>query len=233
MRTSTGALFAVTSVAIAAGVWSTLGTAAGLVGAYDPSLREPTAAQQVMDRFPRETESFKPFGFVRPPEAIGGSRKSERQPVMGAAPLAPGCQSGWPFTAQDCLPQAKPRAVERTVTTERRSGTTSTLTRTAAAAAAPTTTGAAPASTAPNAPACKQNLAAVMARVDKAVAQAKGARGARAEACTTYRQDFFALVQAREMTALCKSGAERDQDLERIDLAVEDINGAIAQSCGS
>src|SRR5262245_26132486 len=224
MRTSTGALFAVTSVAIAAGVWSTLGTAAGLVGAYDPALREPTAAQQVMDRFPRQSESFQPFGCVRPPEAMG-ARKHDRQPVIGA-----GCrQGGWPFMGPECLPQAKPRAAERTVTTERRTGTTSTLTRTTVAAAPATTNGLA---AAPSAPACKQNLAAVMARADKVLAQSKGSRN-RAEACTTYRQDFFALVQAREMTALCKSGPERDHDLERIDLAVEDINGAIAQSCGS
>ena len=228
MRTSTGALFAITSVAIAAGVWSTLGTAAGLVGAYDPVLAEPTAAQQVMDRFPRETENFRPFGFVRPAEPFGPTaRKSDRQPVMGA-----GCnQSGWPFMGPECMPQAKAaRAPERAVTTERR--TTGTTTSAAAAATAPAVANV-PAGAGPNAPACKQNLTAVMARVDKVLAQAKNPRGARAETCGTWRQDFFALVQAREMTALCKSGAERDQDLTRIDLAVEDINGAIAQSCGS
>src|SRR5262245_22726464 len=187
MRTSTGALFAVTSVAIAAGVWSTLGTAAGLVGAYDPALREPTAAQQVMDRFPRASESFQPFGFVRPPEAMG-ARKHDRQPVMGAAPVAPGCrQGGWPFMGPECLPQAKPRAAERSVTTERRTATTSTLTRTtvAAAAAAPATASATTGTAVAGAPACKQNLAAVMARADKVMAQSKSQRG-RAEACTTY-----------------------------------------------
>ena len=227
MRTSTGALLAITSVAIVAGVWSTLGTAAGLVGAYDPALAQPTAAQQVMDRFPRETENFRPFGFVRPPEAIGSTaRRSDRQPVIGA-----GCnQSGWPFMGPECMPQAKAaRAPERAVTTERR--TTGAATSSAAAGYV-TAAANVPAGAGANAPACKQNLTAVMARVDKVLAQAKGLRN-RAEACGTWRQDFFALVQAREMTALCKSGAERDQDLTRIDLAVEDINGAIAQSCGS
>jgi hypothetical protein len=40
------------------------------------------------------------------------------------------------------------------------------------------------------------------------------------------------MVQAREVTAMCKSGTERDQDLGRIDTAVENINGAIARGCG-
>ena len=53
-----------------------------------------------------------------------------------------------------------------------------------------------------------------------------------ADTCAAYRRDFFDVVQAREVTALCKTGAEREQDLGRIDLAVEDINGAIAKSCG-
>jgi hypothetical protein len=42
-----------------------------------------------------------------------------------------------------------------------------------------------------------------------------------------------AIVQARELAAKCKTGTERDQELGRIDLAVENVNGAIAQSCGS
>ena len=44
---------------------------------------------------------------------------------------------------------------------------------------------------------------------------------------------FFEVVKAREVTALCKTGTERAQDLGRIDAAVENINAAIAMSCGT
>jgi hypothetical protein len=73
----------------------------------------------------------------------------------------------------------------------------------------------------------------VSVKLEKALAHAKGTRaGGTPEICAAYQQDFFAMVQAREVTAMCKSGPERDQDLGRIDIAVETINGAIARSCG-
>jgi len=230
MRRLAGAIAAIVLMATAVGIWSSLGTAAGMVGTYDRALvNEPSAAAQVADRFPRESERLRAFAFIRPPEPIDpadATRRHDRQQVM-----APGCgPSGWPFVAQDCRPAAKPaRPPERPVTTERR--TTGTA---PARMAAPSAAAAAPAAaaTATAAPACKQNLAAATARVEKALAHVKSPRGDRAEACTAYRQDFFELVQAREMTALCKTGPEREQDLGRIDLAVEDVNGAIAQSCG-
>jgi hypothetical protein len=235
MRKVAGAVLAVALMATAAGIWSSLGTAAGLIGAYDPALLESTAAQQVADRFPRDSERLRAFNFIQPPEPIdrgAAARKGDRQQVM-----APGCgPSGWPFVAPECLPSAKPaRPVERAATVERRtSGNTSALVRTAAAAAAaaPASAATTGAATAAAPPACRQTLAAATTRVERALANVKSLRN-RPDACATYRQDFFALVQAREVTALCKTGAERDQDLGRIDLAVEDINGAIAQSCGS
>src|SRR5262249_17608869 len=179
----------------------------------------------------------------RPPQAIDpgdAARRHDGQQVM-----APGCgPSGWPFVAQDCLPAAKPaRPPERPVSTERRTtGTAPARTAAPLAAAAASAAAAAPAAaaTATAAPAaataatppCKQNRAAASARVEKALAHVKSPGRDRADACTAYRQDFFELVRAREMTALCKAGPERDQDLGRIDLAVEDVNGAIAESCG-
>ena len=247
MRKIAGAISAIMLMATAAGVWSSLGTAAGMVGAYDPALREePSAAAQVADRFPRDSERLRAFAFIQPPGAIE-ARTGGQQPVM-----TPGCaQSVWPFMTQQCLPApaAKPvqaperaalpeRAVspERAVAPERRTtGTASAPVRTAAAtaAAAPAAVAAtaAPAAAA-SSPACKQNLATTTARLEKTLAHVKSLRGQRGDACTAYRQDFFELVRAREMTALCKNGPERDQDLSRIDVAVEDINGAIAQSCG-
>src|SRR5262245_31031657 len=173
MRKFAGAIFAIVLMATAAGVWSSLGTAAGLVGAYDPALREqPTAAAQVADRFPRETERMRAFAFVQPPASVETVRAGTRQPVM-----TPGCaQSVWPFMAQQCLPEpaanpvraperaiAPERAVvpERAVAPERRTtGTAPAPVRTAAATAAAVPMAVATAAPAAASPACKQNLAA-------------------------------------------------------------------------
>jgi hypothetical protein len=214
MRKLAGAVSAFVLVAIGAGFWSGPGTAAGPIAAPDPTwLVELTAATTVADRFPREAESLRAFAFIWSPDATDRS-----------ASVAAGRQT--------IVPRSAARAAPRPPT-ERRSGGNPSR-RAAAAPAAATTTTAASASVAPahGAPACKQNLATAMARVERALAHAKGLRD-RADACTTYRQNFFELVQAREATALCKTGAEREHDLGRIDLAVEDINGAIAKSCGS
>ena len=52
------------------------------------------------------------------------------------------------------------------------------------------------------------------------------------EACSATRLYFLEVVKARAVTALCKSGPERDRDLGRLDADVETINSAIAASCG-
>jgi hypothetical protein len=97
------------------------------------------------------------------------------------------------------------------------------------AAAAPVR---APVTVAP--PSCAQTLPTANARVERVLARIKDARTrAGSDACAAYRSDFFEIVQAREVAALCKSGADRERDLRRIDGAVEDINGAIAQTCGT
>ena len=42
---------------------------------------------------------------------------------------------------------------------------------------------------------------------------------------------FLELVKARAVTALCKAGTERDQDLDHLDADVAHINDAIAKRC--
>jgi hypothetical protein len=80
---------------------------------------------------------------------------------------------------------------------------------------------------------CPQTLPAASARLERAIAAVKGGRpNETAETCAAYRRNFFDVVQAREVMALCKTGADRAQDLGRIDLALENINGTIAKSCG-
>jgi hypothetical protein len=182
--------------------------------------------------------------FIREPDSaerkLMNAGKADR-----LASIADCGKQEWPFLSLDCfVATPKPaRPAEPTVTIERRIGhDTSELVRTPASAktAAPAVV-AAPATATPSvaaaapavaaAPACKQNLAAATARVERALAHSKG-KPASAEACAGYRRDFFEMVKAREVTAMCKTGAERDRDLGTIDVAVESINGAIAQSCG-
>ena len=81
-------------------------------------------------------------------------------------------------------------------------------------------------------PRCKRELAAVVATVDEAARlKPSGARADEA-ACTVYRTQFLSLVKARAMIAACKTGADRDQEVGRLDGNVEDLNTFIAQSCG-
>jgi hypothetical protein len=51
------------------------------------------------------------------------------------------------------------------------------------------------------------------------------------EMCTATRFYFIEVVKARAVTALCKSGTERERDLGRLDADVDRINDAIAARC--
>lgn len=53
----------------------------------------------------------------------------------------------------------------------------------------------------------------------------------RRDICTATRLYFFEVVKARTVTALCKSGPERERELGRFDADVEHINEAIAARC--
>ena len=55
--------------------------------------------------------------------------------------------------------------------------------------------------------------------------------GTGTEACAATRLDFLEVVKARAVTALCRSGPQRDRELGRLDADVETINNAIAASC--
>ncbi len=52
-----------------------------------------------------------------------------------------------------------------------------------------------------------------------------------ADACSATRLYFMELVKARAVTAVCKSGPDRERALGRLDADVERINGAIATNC--
>ena len=76
-------------------------------------------------------------------------------------------------------------------------------------------------------PRCDRNLADATANV--AAIQARVTAGP--ETCSVTQLYFLEVVKARAMTALCKSGPERERELGRLDADVEHINGAIAARC--
>lgn len=89
---------------------------------------------------------------------------------------------------------------------------------------------AAPAYPAPmNSQGCDRNLAAALASVAASGARAKQRDGA--EMCRATRLYFLEVVKARAVTALCKSGPERERELGRLDADVEEINASIAARC--
>ena len=80
-------------------------------------------------------------------------------------------------------------------------------------------------------PTCKRNVDAARAAVTDTINRLKGVtKTARQAKCAAYREHFLIVVQARAVFASCKTGAH-NQDLGRLDDTIEDINGAIAESC--
>jgi len=85
---------------------------------------------------------------------------------------------------------------------------------------------------APHLSGCDRNLADASASVAAMQARIKSLSGVdKLEMCTATRFYFLEVVKARAVTALCKSGAERERDLGRLDADVAHINDAIAARC--
>jgi hypothetical protein len=81
-------------------------------------------------------------------------------------------------------------------------------------------------------PACKRDLTVASAGVMATTARLKGvAKAPSEEKCAAYRQQFLLVVRARAVFANCKTGADREAEVGRLDGTIEDINGAIAASC--
>src|SRR5262249_28586483 len=80
--------------------------------------------------------------------------------------------------------------------------------------------------------ACDRDLAEASANAAAMQARVKASANMdSSEVCRTTRLYFLEVVKARAVTALCKSGPERDRDLERLDANVAHINDAIAARC--
>ena len=79
---------------------------------------------------------------------------------------------------------------------------------------------------------CDRNLAGASASVAAMQARIKSlGPGGGPEICNATRLYFLELVKARALTAVCKTGAERERDLGRFDSDVEHTNEAIAARC--
>jgi hypothetical protein len=89
-----------------------------------------------------------------------------------------------------------------------------------------------PATPATSPPGCDRSLATANSGVAVMQSRLKSLSPAdKAEVCTATRLYFLEVVKARAVTAVCKTGIERDRDLGRLDADVEHINEAIAARC--
>jgi hypothetical protein len=90
-----------------------------------------------------------------------------------------------------------------------------------------------PASPAPlQMPGCDRNLAEASTNVTTMQTRLKGLDAKEGkDVCTVTRLYFLEVVKARAVTALCKSGPERERELGRFDADVEHLNEAIAARC--
>jgi hypothetical protein len=80
--------------------------------------------------------------------------------------------------------------------------------------------------------ACRRDLTTASAGVSETLSRLKGvARIRRDEQCAAYRAQFLVMVRARAVFASCKTGPDRDTEVDRLDGTIEDINGAIAETC--
>ena len=81
-------------------------------------------------------------------------------------------------------------------------------------------------------PGCDRDLADASASVAAMRVRIKSLSGLDGlEICTATRFYFLEMVKARAVTALCKSGAERERELGRLDAGVDEVNEAIAVRC--
>ena len=245
MRKIAGAISAVALVSVAILTSKTIFVTQAIGMGVEGGAGAQSAAARIAHRFPTSAELFR--DFIRPASnadrAAALSQKGDRQPIAGSA-----CGNVFsPVPTTDCLaaggkpvqPASPASVAERRPATAVSASRVTTIApepvRTRVAAAVPVAAAApvrAVAAVPP--PSCAHTLATANVRVERVLARIKDTRTRQGtDACATYRSDFFEVVQAREVTALCKTGAERERDLSRIDGAVEDINGAIAVSCGT
>jgi hypothetical protein len=81
-------------------------------------------------------------------------------------------------------------------------------------------------------PGCERNLESASASIAAMQARMRSLNNVeKSDVCTVTRLYFLEIVKARAVTALCKTGSERERDLSRLDSDVEHANEAIAARC--
>jgi hypothetical protein len=84
----------------------------------------------------------------------------------------------------------------------------------------------------PQLPTCERDIAAASAGVAAMQTRLKSLSNVdNSEICTATRLYFLEVVKARAVTALCKSGIERDREIDRLNADVDHANEAIAARC--
>jgi hypothetical protein len=80
--------------------------------------------------------------------------------------------------------------------------------------------------------ACQRSLRVASASVSDVTGRLNNSVNATGdEKCTKYRQQFLMLVRARAILAVCQSGPAREASIVRLDGTIDEVNGAIAESC--
>jgi hypothetical protein len=80
--------------------------------------------------------------------------------------------------------------------------------------------------------ACQRNLRVVSASLSDVMGRLNNSANATGdEKCAKYRQQFLMLVRARAILAVCQRGPARDASIVRLDGSIDQVNGAIAESC--
>lgn len=81
-------------------------------------------------------------------------------------------------------------------------------------------------------PACKHHVRVASSGVSEAMGRlSDSAKASDDQRCANYRQHFLVLVRARAIFAVCKSGPDRDASIVKLDGTIDNVNGAIAESC--
>jgi hypothetical protein len=79
---------------------------------------------------------------------------------------------------------------------------------------------------------CNRDLRVASTGVSDVISQLDSrAKAVGDEKCAKYRQHFLVLVRARSLFAMCQSGSACDANVVRLDGTIDQINGAIAESC--
>jgi hypothetical protein len=79
---------------------------------------------------------------------------------------------------------------------------------------------------------CNRDLSLASTDMSDITGRLKGAaKPTGEEKCAAYRQQFLVLVRARAILVVCPSGPARNANILRLDGTIEDVNGAIAESC--